>query len=134
MWLFDLFSSSKKIASAGEKLIDGAMSGLDKLILTEEEKRDFSVKAGELYLKHQGIIANENTARSITRRILATMIMAIFLLLLVFAVGTWKFYPEWAKFTLSVASNLSTGFTAIIIFYFGYYAVGNILDKKNGKG
>lgn len=137
MWPFDLLSTSKKAVDIADKLIDGAVSGLDALVFTEEEKAEHGLKimaqktkVMDLWLKMQSVTANENTAKSITRRILAVMVITVFLGFLIFAVGVFKFYPDWAKFSLQAAGNLSTGFTAIIIFYYGYYAVGNILAKK----
>lgn len=116
-----------------DKVISGAIGGIDALIFTDQEKAEFNQKRANLWLKTQEVLANENTAKSITRRILAVMVMASFLFLLLFAVGIYKFDQGWAKFSLDVAGTLSTGFTAIIIFYFGYYAVGNLIDKRNNK-
>jgi len=127
------FDKTEKVINIADKFLDGAMSGIDKLVFTDQEKVEFSQAAGKAYLEHQKVILKENTAKSITRRILAVMVMGTFLLLLVFSVGIYTIDPEWSKFSLQVASTLSTGFTAIIVFYFGYYAIGNLMDKRNGK-
>lgn len=127
------FKTSEKAVNMADKVVDGAIAGIDKLFFTEEERAEFSKAAGGQFLKFQEIIFKENTTRSITRRILAVMVMGVFLSFLVFAVAIWGINPEWAKFTLEVSSNLSTGFTAIIICYFGYYSIGSLMDKrKNG--
>jgi hypothetical protein len=127
------FTVGSKGVDMADKVLDGAVSGLDKLFFTDEEKAEFKQNAGKMYLEHQKIILSENTARSITRRILAVMIIGVFLAGLVFAVAIWKYNSAWAAFTLKVAGNLSTGFGAIIVFYYGYYAVGNLMDKRKGK-
>jgi len=113
-----------------EKVLDGAISGIDKLFYTNEEKADSRKEVAKMYMAHQTLILGENTARSITRRILAIMIIGAFLSGLIFSVGIWKYSPGWAKFTLGVTGHLSTGFGGIIVFYYGYYAVGNIMDKR----
>lgn len=123
----------KKAGDIGEKVTDGLFSGIDKLILTEEEKKDYSASAAKIYLEHQKVTLGESTVKSITRRRLATMVMGTYLGLLVFAVIVYYINPDYAKFILVVAGLLTTGFTAIIIFYFGYYAIGNLIDKGKGK-
>lgn len=115
-----------------DKAVDGIFSGIDKLVFTDEEKADYSKEAAKIYLEHQKTTLGENTAKSITRRKLAVMVMAVFLFLLLFAVAVYKYDSEWSKFSLQTAGTLSTGFTAIIVFYFGYYAIGNLMDKRKG--
>lgn len=130
MWPFSALSKAVKAIDVADKFVDGAMSGIDKLFYTDEEKADSRKEAAKMYLAHQKLILGENTARSITRRYLAVMIIGVFLSGLIFAVGIWKYSQEWAKFTLEVTGNLATGFGMILVCYFGYYAAGNLMDKR----
>lgn len=134
MWNpFSWLSGAGKGVDIADKAVSGLFSGIDKLVFTAEEKADYSNQAAKIYLEHQKVTLGENTAKSITRRILAVMVMGTFLFLLLFSVGIYKFDSGWSKVSLKVAGELSTGFTAIIIFYFGYYAIGNLMDKRNGN-
>ena len=136
MGFLDWFKTSSKAVDMADKVVDGAIAGIDKLFFTDEEKADMSQKAFELWIELQRAIAGESSIRSITRRILAILIMGSFLLMLLAAAFIWIFNPLWSKFILEVAGNLSNLVLAIGIFYFGYYAVGGVVRSfkaKNGE-
>jgi hypothetical protein len=113
-------------ASTGEKLIEGAASGLDKLFFTEEEKSDVSVatygKIVDASIKWADLTRNESSIKSVTRRILAIGIMGCFLLDAQIAVGLYLFgKTEMAKGVLEIVTASQLGLLAVAtaVFYFG---------------
>jgi len=137
MGLLSLFKSSDKVADMGKTIVEGTVAGIDKIFYTEEEKAENKMKITELkqkgyelWLKLQETIANENTARSITRRILAVMFCGSYLLLLLASATLFPWFAEWAGQLFEYAKVLTNPVLAVIIFYFGPYAVGKYLSKK----
>jgi hypothetical protein len=131
-------------SKAPDKAIDligkagGAVAnGIDKIILTEEEKIDFAIKKQELAVKtseavikiHE-TIASESSIRSITRRIIASCFVFIYLLLIIGASIVYQFDQEYANHLYNNAESMDTIVMTIVIFYFGYYAAANVLKAK----
>ena len=131
-WFSKLIGTDKALTSV-DNIVDKGSSILDKAFYTKEEKADFKAKMAGVWLKIQEVIANENTARAITRRILAVMFCGTFLSMLAAGCVIWKFDKEWAEFIFQSAGVLATSVALIIGFYFGYYAVENIVKKFKGK-
>jgi hypothetical protein len=59
MRLFDWLTAGPK---AAEKVLDGTISGIDKLILTEEERIDARQKFLDSWLQLQATLGEETTA------------------------------------------------------------------------
>jgi hypothetical protein len=136
MWNpFSWVSAADKATGAAKTIIDGFVSGADKLFLTDEEKRDYAVKAQGMYIKHQELVLNENTARSITRRYIAVMITVVSLALTIFTIGIAAYDIELAKTTMSIiqAFGVDNAFLAVLIFYFGSYGLTGIVGKVKGN-
>jgi hypothetical protein len=119
-----------KVADTADKIVDGAIKGIDALFFTDEEKSRASLEAINLWIKTQEVIANENTARSITRRVLAIMIIAFNLLAMMFTIAIYPFNVAWATFTLSLLSQFGFATGAVVVFYFGYYGFKQIVGEK----
>lgn len=132
------------LSNAPDKAIDlisktgsAVASGIDKIVLTEEEKQDFKIKKAELTAKamesvieiHK-TIASESSIRSITRRMLAVSFIGVYLLLIVGASIVYQFSPEYASHLFKNADSMDTVVMTIVIFYFGYYAIGNLIKAK----
>ena len=119
------------------KLVDGAVSGVDKLFFTREERADYLQKVAQNQLEFLKTTINESSARSLTRRYIAVMIMGVFLLLLLFGAVTFKFDQAWADYILAEAKSLATLALMVAGFYFGSYAIGqyviNPLRKINKR-
>ena len=130
MSFFSWFKTVPKALDITEDIVTGGIAGIDKIFFTDEEKSDARRKTFELWLKLQEIIKGECTARSITRRFLACMIMGEFLLFLLMAALCWPLMPEWSKFLLELGKSLGNLVLAVSIFYFGPYALGTYLKKK----
>ena len=127
MGMFDWFSSGSKNA---DKLVDGAINGLDKMFYTDEEKADARAKMGDWYIKLQETLRDESSIRSVTRRVIAFLILGPYVLLVVGGAAAYPFNTEYAKFLLSVA-NGQFGMLAIAVggFYFGPHMIGRMMGK-----
>jgi len=130
MGLLALLGMAPKVAETADKIVDGAIKGIDALFFTDEEKSRASLEAINLWIKTQEVIANENTARSITRRILAVMIIAFNLLAMLFTIAIYPFNIAWATFTLGLLSQFGFATGAVVVFYFGYYGFKQIVGEK----
>lgn len=134
MGLFDIFkSSSKAVETASEvvsKSTDGIISGIDKMFHTEEEKADAKQKWFDTWLTLQDTLAHEGTPTAIARRVLAFMIMGMFLFLILFGVIVWKFSPEWSKVIFNAVESLSTLAAAVGATYFIKDAVVKAIGAK----
>ena len=129
-WLKGVLSTPK-IAT---DVVEGAISGIDKLFFTEEEKSDARQKMSEVWLDTVKATAGESSIRSITRRILAVMIVGTFLFFLITSFLCFPYLPTWSAFGLSLAKELSTLTLAVGVFYFGTYAIGTYLMGGKKKG
>ena len=129
MGLFNIKIGKKTV----DKVINGAIDGADKLFFTKEEKAEYLKQIGSSALDFVKATANENTARSITRRIIAVVFVSLFALLLISAAIVYKIDLEYSKFLLDLAKEQNTIVMTIVIFYFGYYAVGSVTSLINRK-
>lgn len=130
MGFLDWFKTTPKAVDTAANLIEKGASGIDKLFFTDEEKSDASQKLFRLWTTAMATTQSESTARSMTRRMLAVMIMGEFLLFLLMAVFAWPFLREWSLFMLDCARALGNLVLAIGVFYFGPYCIGNYLKKQ----
>lgn len=135
MWSFikSLFSSDDTIKTTN-KVIDNVSSGIDKLILTDEERLDYNKDAMNLWLKMQKALGDENSVRAKARRALAVTTAVVFFTTFLVAlvhicIGYWigiDTSPLVNKIIeLAKAFSLGTLSTTVFVFYFGK----GILDK-----
>ncbi|GAG27367.1 unnamed protein product [marine sediment metagenome] len=103
------------------------------LIFTDQEKQQASIKMFEVVLERIRLANSEGSVRSITRRVIAVMFTGVFLLMLVAAAGLYPWFEEWATHIFKCSMVLKNAIIAIIIFYFGSYGLGYILEKKGKK-
>ena len=120
---------SKDISS----LIKHTASGLDKLFFTDQEKAQVSLQTMQMHFKLVEMTMGETSIRSITRRILAWLIMGGFLFLIFFSAIVYKLSPEWASFVFKCAGQIYELVLMVGFFYFGYYAVSSIVSKAKEK-
>ena len=143
MKLFSFLRTSQKTT---DTVFSGILKGADKLILTEQEKLEYSQKAGELWLKAQEAMRQENSARAVTRRMIAVPAVYIWLgcQLLSVAAGILATLvglaaKEWIEPLLQIseiataqAESMDAVVLGIIVFYFGPHVV-SALGKKHDK-
>jgi len=131
MGLLSALTGNKKTV---EKIVDGAISGIDKLFYTNEEKADVNRQIAEGVQDFVKQTLDENTARSKTRRVLAIMIMGVFLLLIIAAAAVYELNPDYSKFLFKVAGDMSTMALMVAAFFFGAHMLGrDIINKKKNK-
>jgi hypothetical protein len=127
MKLFSWLISGPK---AAEKVLDAGISGIDKIFHTDEEKSDARQKLFDGWKDLQKVLGEETTIRSVTRRILAFIIMGSFTFLVLYAAIVWPFNVEYAKFLLQLAES-KFGWMAVGVagFYFGPNMIGRMRKK-----
>jgi sterol desaturase/sphingolipid hydroxylase (fatty acid hydroxylase superfamily) len=127
---FSFLKGATKGKDTATSIIQGTLAGIDKLVLTDEERLDAARDTMKILTEHHKALANENTSRSITRRIIAVAFIATYLTLMIAGCIIWQVNPEYSNFTFSVAVSLNKPVMLIIIFYFGYYAVANVVKAR----
>ena len=139
-WIDKLFSTTKSAAKTvetaseiSEAIVEGTISGIDKLVFTPEEKADYLATARETLLKFWGTFQNENNIRSIARRELAKMSFQVFFFLILAATFLFPFQPEYAKFVFGIVKELFWLINAICLTYFVPHQVSKIWKSPNVK-
>ena len=124
MGLLDkLFGSEKQL----DKLTTGAVSGLDKMFFTKEEKAEANQKLSEWYLKYLGATQPQNLAR----RLIAMVVVSLWAFLIMIGVILFRLDPGWSAFVFSTLDNIvNAPFLMIMGFYFLTHAVR---AYQNGK-
>ena len=121
-WLTGMQQADKAMDMAN-KATTGLIAGVDALFFTDEEKSRANFQITEAAIKMIAVTQGEATVRSITRRVLAWLIMGTFLFLLLFGTMVYKIDHEWSAYCLASAKALTFLATPVGIFYFGYYGV-----------
>jgi hypothetical protein len=129
MGFFSWLRTSEKAINTTTDLVDAGVRGIDALFFTEEEKSVASQKTLDTWLETQRVLINENTAKSITRRILACMIVGSFMLQSFIAIGLYRLDKEWSQMVLDIMKAEGTLVATVAFFYFGYYGVKQIIGK-----
>ena len=135
MGFFDFITSGTKAAEnateIGKTLTDGVVSGLDALVFTDEEKTQYSAKAGELYLKFYEAFGKENSEQSKARRELAKMTFKVFFFLLLAGVVLYKVDSEYATFCFKTAESIKWLVMAVAGAYFIPHQISKVYTKKD---
>lgn len=113
-----------------QKTADGIFSGIDKAVLSKEEIVDYTVKAAEANLEFVKATQTESTPRSISRRIIAILVIGQYILS--FNVGLVGMVSGWYNgkeiITLSTEA-FEWSVISIIVFYFGNHLLTTMLPK-----
>ncbi len=94
-----------------DKIVDGAISGIDKAWYTDQERAAHYTKFVEQQI-------DENSIRSRARRVLAFAILGTYLSLKVASVLIYKANIEYAKYLAQQGDSLSTLALGVGAFYF----------------
>jgi hypothetical protein len=112
-------------SETAEKVVDGAIGGLDMLIYTKEEKAIAGLKVLDWKLEY----AKATQGMSISRRIItfAVTFVWVVLVLLLVAIGLWLGGEHVSvKFLFEVMTDVvMQPFSIIVGFYFLAHVVGN---------
>ena len=110
-WLSKIFGNEKQL----DKLTTGAVSGLDKMFFTKEEKADANQKLSEWYLRYLEATQPQNVAR----RVIAFIVVGLWALLVLVGVAAQLFDAPYAKYVFEVlAEVVMNPFLLIVGFYF----------------
>jgi len=126
---------------AGKSIVDGLISAGDKIVYTEEEKAEARQKLMNTAMEFYKLTLQESSTKSITRRFIALAVVFTFDLLILWSAALRTGAVFWGEDKLKIAAGDILGYAVsmrelvlmVMFFYFGYYAVGNLMNKKNGK-
>ena len=137
MGLLSFITGAGKAGETIDKVGDGIVKGLDMLVLTKEEEIQYKAQAGELWLKTQGVLANENTARTLTRRYISIAVMYAWLMMVMstFLLALWETISNGGivnalQLFTTVNQVMGTIVLAIVVFYFGPSALGRVIERS----
>lgn len=139
MGFFDIFKSGSGALDAATQVVtkttDGIISGLDHKNFTDQERAELAKKVYDAFLpawvEMQKTLATESTGSAISRRILAFMIMGVFLGLIVGAAIAYKFDATWAGFILKEGvDRLEFLAGGVGLTYFMYHGITKFFTAK----
>lgn len=117
-----------------QKILKTLFSGVDKALLTKEEIVDYSMKAVNNNLEFVKATQKESTPRSITRRVIAIMILSQYFLAFnvgLFGMASGLFNGK--EIIVLATSSFATLTITVVIFYFGNHVANSILSRFAAK-
>lgn len=114
-----LFGNSE----GANKTIENVSNGIDKIWHTDEEKSDAQQKAFETFIKYQEATQPQNQAR----RLIAMMIVGLFVFLVLLGVLVWPWMREYSSFIFEILTSAVLPLTITIIMFYFY-------KRIKGKG
>lgn len=110
-----------------DKLVDGISKGTDKLVFTEQEKKEFNKSLMDWVLKYMEATAPQR----VTRRIIASVVVGLWAIMSIASVALYKYDLAYSHFIMTfMKENVNTPFSIIMGFYF----LSNVVDRfKAGK-
>ena len=117
------------------KALDIVSKGADKLVFTQEERADLNKETTEGLSQFIKDTASENTARSITRRYVAILVIVVYLLisLVIIGIGIWSTQKALELVKLTNELDLGTAFIAVIAFFFSSYMLKKFVPESRPK-
>ena len=117
------------------KALDIVSKGADKLVFTQEERADLNKETTEGLSQFIKDTASENTARSITRRYVAILVIVVYLIisLVIIAIGIWSTQKALELVKLTNELDLGTAFIAVIAFFFSSYMLKKFVPESRPK-
>lgn len=107
-----------------DKVTDAVINGVDAVFYTEEEKAEDSKKRAELWYKFMEMARDESSIKSVTRRIIAILVMSHWLLFLdVALVSHLLGNSQEAKFSFELANAMLWIVGGVGAFYFGTHLI-----------
>lgn len=131
-WFTTLLGTPKIVSTVADTVKSG-VGMLDNAFYTDQEKAANSLKMTDIWLKIQKAIADENSIRSITRRILAWGILVNFLIIIdigVYLVVAGNTDKVNALKAFIIDTKVGWMALSVVIFYFGYYGIQAIRGTK----
>jgi hypothetical protein len=117
-----------------QETIDSVFKGVDQRKLTNEEIVEYSIKAADLNLEFVKATNAESTPRSISRRIIAILVIGQYCLAFnVGLVGMASGWYEGKEILIQATSAFEWSVISIIIFYFGNHLLSSVIPKFGNK-
>ena len=101
-------------SKTADTVINDISSGVDKLVFTEQEKNEASIKGFELFLEYQKATLPQNVAR----RQLAIMMLAFWMFIGLITFGGLILDAGWYKNSFAFFKEISPYVGALWAFYF----------------
>jgi len=135
MSFWSWFSTGSKAADTaietGAKVVEAGINALDAVFFTEEERAQFHKELADQWMQIQLATKDESSIRSVTRRVIAFLIIGPFVLVVLGAVFVWPFNPAYAGFLLQVVEGYFGGLAlGVAAFYFGPHLIGRAFRKQ----
>ena len=138
MSIFNGITSALKTAETGarivEKSTDGIISGIGKLVFTEQEKSEINMEAAKAIIDMQKAHTVENSEQSKARRYLAMLTFWFHYCFIIGLVILYRIDPDWCNEALTVLVKIDTSYLMLMVA--GAYFVPYQLSKLgilNGK-
>ena len=138
MSIFNGITSALKTAETGarivEKSTDGIISGIGKLVFTEQEKSEINMEAAKAIIDMQKAHTVENSEQSKARRYLAMLTFWFHYCFIIGLVVLYRIDPDWCNEALIVLVKIDTSYLMLMVA--GAYFVPYQLSKLgilNGK-
>jgi len=141
MSFWSWLTAGGKAVDTASDVVRGAMSGIDALVLTDEEEIVYGMQKTELKLKVADSLAShvkdtlsESTARSTARRWIAKSIIKVWLSMMLINIPIYIYDPSMGMsiFEIAKAYQLGTAVLMVLAFYFSLYGL-QIAKKAWGK-
>ncbi len=133
-WLSFLNSGTKAAENAtdiAKTLTGGIVNGIDALVLTDEERIQYSAKSAELQLKFWEKFGNENSEQSKARRELAKSTFYVYFFLILSGSVLYKVDMSYSVYLFKVVESITWLVGMVAAAYFVPFQVGKIWKSKN---
>lgn len=118
-----IFGSQKN----SETIVSGAVSGIDKIFFTKEEKAEANKAVADWYLKYLAATQPQNLAR----RLIAMIVVLLWAALVVLGVASYKLDESLSKFVFDTLEQLVNEPFMIIM---GFYFLAHVVRTYNEGG
>lgn len=129
-WLSSGTKAAENATDIAKQATTGIISGIDALILTDEERIQYKLKGVDQILDLWKTFGTENTEQSKARRDIALSVVKVWLALILMAVGTYGFNEEMASFIFKVIGSINWLVGMIAATYFVPHQLQKIIKKK----
>ena len=115
---------------SADKILDAGIKGADKLFNTDEEKADYKREMQTLFLQQLKSEGDGQGSSSITRRILAFMLVGLFVMYGLAAGLFWGLeMPAIAQGYINLMNEIKVPVSMALTFYFGRHFVEGFNKK-----
>lgn len=127
MSFFSSLFSTSTITENASKIVDGAISGLDAIVLTDEEKLSYSGK----FMQSKIDFLKATEPYKLAQRYLAFFIIINFFIAFWVGVITYFVFPNYLEGYIHLVSTFELGWItlAVVAFYFKPEAISSLFSK-----